>query len=163
LAKAVPGSVAFFNFTNGLNPKLKKKIDIFYVSNRDISLVGPAMDNMQALGFPQVIKSHFLFSADSKKPSKEPRRLLIEKNHYVIVLLGDNLIDLDSAFDSDNHKLTEGERRTRVDGLAETWGGKYIVFPQCHLWRLGRGTLQLQLPEGIRYNLEHPKGQPPWL
>jgi 5'-nucleotidase (lipoprotein e(P4) family) len=131
MAKAVPGSVAFFNFANDLNGRLKKKIDIFYVSNRDISLVGPTMDNMQALGFPQVVASHFLFSADSKKPSKESRRERIEKNHYVIVLLGDNLIDLDSAFDSDDHKLTEGERRARVDGLAETWGRKYIVFPNA--------------------------------
>jgi 5'-nucleotidase (lipoprotein e(P4) family) len=131
LAKAVPGSVAFFNFANDLNTKLKKKIDIFYVSNRDVSLVGPTMDNMRALHFPQIVTSHFLFSADAKKPSKEQRRQLIEKNHYAIVLLGDNLIDLDSTFDSDNHKLTEGERRTRVDGLAETWGGKYIVFPNA--------------------------------
>jgi predicted secreted acid phosphatase len=77
--------VVFFNFANDLNSKLKKKIDIFYVSNRDISLVGPTMDNMKALGFPQIITSHFLFSADPKKPSKEPRRQLIEKNHYVIV------------------------------------------------------------------------------
>jgi len=106
-AKAVLGSLGFFNFVNDLNSRQKKKIDIFYVSNRDVSLVGATMDNMRALGFPQIITSHFLFSADSKKPSKEPRRELIEKNHYVIVLLGDNLIDLDSTFDSDNHKLTE--------------------------------------------------------
>jgi 5'-nucleotidase (lipoprotein e(P4) family) len=147
LAKAVPGSVAFFNFANDLNSKLKKKIDIFYVSNRNISLVGPTMDNMQALGFPQVIASHFLFSVDSKKPSKEGRRQLIEKNHYVIVLLGDNLIDLDSTFDSDNHKLTEGERRAKVDGLAENWGGKYIVFPNAIYgdW------------EGALYNFNYPK------
>ena len=125
----------------------RSKIDIFYVSNRDTSLVGPTMENMRALGFPQIIASHFLFLADSKKPSKEPRRQLIEKNHDVIVLLGDNLIDLDSAFDSDNHKLTEGERRTRVDGLADTWGGKYIVFPNAIYgdW------------EGALHNYKYPK------
>ncbi len=147
LAKAVPGSLAFFNFANDLNARLKKKIDIFYVSNRDTSLVAPTMDNMQTLGFPQIIASHFLFCPDPKKPSKEGRRQLIEKNHYVIVLLGDNLIDLDSAFDSDNHKLTEGERRTRVDCLAETWGAKYIVFPNAIYgdW------------EGSLYNYNYPK------
>jgi 5'-nucleotidase (lipoprotein e(P4) family) len=152
IAKAVPGSLAFFNFANDLNSKLKKKIDIFYVSNRDISLVGPTMDNMKALGFPQIIASHFLFSANPKKPSKEGRRQLIEKNHCVIVLLGDNLIDLDSTFDSDDHKLTEGERRTRVDGLSEIWGGKYIVFPNAIYgdW------------EGSLYNYKYPSLDETW-
>jgi 5'-nucleotidase (lipoprotein e(P4) family) len=152
IANAVPGSLAFFNFANDLNSKLKKKIDIFYVSNRDISLVGPTMDNMKALGFPQIIASHFLFSANARKPSKEGRRQLIEKNHYVIVLLGDNLIDLDSTFDSDDHKLTEGERRARVDGMSEIWGGKYIVFPNAIYgdW------------EGSLYNYNYPSLDETW-
>jgi 5'-nucleotidase (lipoprotein e(P4) family) len=102
---------------------------------------------MKALGFSQIITSHFLFSTDPKKPNKEPRRQQIEQNHYVMVLLGDNLIDLDSTFDSDNHKLTEGERRSRVDGLADIWGGKYIVFPKAIYgdW------------EGALYNYRYPK------
>jgi 5'-nucleotidase (lipoprotein e(P4) family) len=129
-AGAVPGSVAFFNFVNGLNAHLKKKIDIFYVSNRDSSLVQVTMDNMALLGFPQLSPRHFLFQTDHKKPSKEGRRQLIEKNHAVILLLGDNLIDLDSTFDS-SHKLTEGERRHRVDSLADYFGDKYIVFPNA--------------------------------
>jgi 5'-nucleotidase (lipoprotein e(P4) family) len=127
-AGAVPGSVVFFNFVNDLNTKLKKKINIFYVSNRDVSQVGATMENMSRLGFPQVTPGHFLFLTDPKKPSKEGRRQMIEKNHAVLVLLGDNLIDLDATFDS-NQKLTGGERLHRVDSLANYWGDKYIVFP----------------------------------
>jgi 5'-nucleotidase (lipoprotein e(P4) family) len=129
-AGAVPGSVAFFNFANDLNTKLKKKIDVFYVSNRDVSLVGVTMDNMSRLGFPQLTPGHFLFCPDPKKPSKESRRQLIEKNHTVLLLLGDNLIDLDYRFDSDQ-KLTGGERARRVDSLAGLWGMRYIVFPNA--------------------------------
>jgi 5'-nucleotidase (lipoprotein e(P4) family) len=129
-AKAVPGSVAFFNFVNGLNARLHKKIDIYYVSNRDSALTQVTMDNMAELGFPQLVRSHFLFQTDRHHPSKEGRRQQIEKNHSVILLLGDNLIDLDSTFDS-QHRLTEGERRHRVDSLAGYFGDKYIVFPNA--------------------------------
>jgi 5'-nucleotidase (lipoprotein e(P4) family) len=129
-AKAVPGSVAFFNFVNGLNARLHKKIDIYYVSNRDSALTQVTMENMAQLGYPQLTRSHFLFQTDRHHPSKEGRRQQIEKNHTVILLLGDNLIDLDSTFDS-HHHLTEGERRHRVDSLADYFGDKYIVFPNA--------------------------------
>jgi 5'-nucleotidase (lipoprotein e(P4) family) len=129
-AKAVPGSVAFFNFVNSLNAHQRKKIDIYYVSNRDSALTQVTMDNMAELGFPQLTRSHFLFQTDRHHPSKEGRRQQIEKNHTVILLLGDNLIDLDSTFDS-HHHLTEGERRHRVDSLADYFGDKYIVFPNA--------------------------------
>jgi 5'-nucleotidase (lipoprotein e(P4) family) len=129
-AKAVPGSIAFFNFVNSLNARLHKKIDIYYVSNRDSALTQVTMENMTQLGFPQLTRSHFLFQTDHHHPSKEGRRQQIEKNHSVILLLGDNLIDLDSTFDS-QHRLTEDERRRRVDSLADYFGDKYIVFPNA--------------------------------
>lgn len=129
-AGAVPGAVAFFNYVNDLGRHSRKPIDIFYVSNRDSALTQVTMDNMAQLGFPQITRSHFLFLADRKHPSKEGRREQIEKNHTVILLLGDNLIDLDSTFDS-NKRLTEGQRKHRVDSLASYFGDRYIVFPNA--------------------------------
>lgn len=129
----VPGSLAFFKFVDSLNglTTQKKKIAIFYVSNRADSLAEVTRQNMANMHFPQTATvQNFLFQTDPKDPSKEPRRRQIEKNHEVLVLLGDNLIDLDSSFDS-KYKLTEGERRTRVDDLIAYWGDRYIVLPNA--------------------------------
>jgi predicted secreted acid phosphatase len=87
------------------------------------------MRNMNKLGFPLTVDSdagHFLFLAsNTPKNSKEPRRKLVEAKDSVILLLGDNLIDLDAAFDS----VSMSVRRQEVDRLNARWGDRYIVFP----------------------------------
>ena len=124
-AKSVPGSVPFFNYVNNQTDSKKRKIDIFYISNRDSSLIDVTIKNMKELGFPQLERSHFLFQSKTTTSSKESRRELVRKNHTVVILLGDNLIDLDSSFD----KKTTDVRNNEVDRLNEKWGDKYIVFP----------------------------------
>jgi 5'-nucleotidase (lipoprotein e(P4) family) len=119
IADSVPGSVSFFNFVN------LRKIDIFYVSNREASLLDTTVYNMRKLGFPQLDKSHFYFR--TAESSKEKRRKEIEKTHNVVVLLGDNLIDLDARFD----KLPASGRRKQTDSLKDQWGDRYIVFPNA--------------------------------
>jgi 5'-nucleotidase (lipoprotein e(P4) family) len=119
VADSVPGSVSFFNFVN------TKKIDIFYVSNREMKTLDTTIYNMRKLGFPQLYKDHFYFR--TAESSKEKRRQEIAKSHMIIVLLGDNLIDLDARFD----KLPTAERRKQTDSLKELFGDRYIVFPNA--------------------------------
>lgn len=121
-AGPVPGSVAFFKYADS------KKVHIFYISNRDTSDVAATMHNMDSLGFPQVARSHFLFKAGSDG-SKQGRRDLVAALHYkVVVLLGDNLIDLDSAYDNQSSAI----RNNEVDTMEGKWGKNYIVFPNAN-------------------------------
>jgi 5'-nucleotidase (lipoprotein e(P4) family) len=118
-ADSVPGSVSFFNYVNS------RKIDIFYVSNRSTDVLDTTINNMRKLGFPQLDKSHFYFR--DAESSKEKRRQEIARTHTIVVLLGDNLIDLDARFD----KLSTGERKKETDSLRPMWGDRYIVFPNA--------------------------------
>ena len=80
---------------------------------------------MEKLGFPQLDKTHFLFKSTTS--SKESRRQFVRKSHRVIVLLGDNLIDLDGSFD----KQPADIRMNQVNKLKKQWGERYIVFPNA--------------------------------
>jgi 5'-nucleotidase (lipoprotein e(P4) family) len=129
-AKAVPGSLDFFKFAKANN------IDIYYISNREdtSTVVNATRENMKNLGFPYTdnrdFNNHFLFQGPKAPASKESRRLVVAKSDSVIVLLGDNLIDLDKAFDKIGGKYQDNEKRIHeVDSLKSIWGARYIVFP----------------------------------
>lgn len=120
-AKAVPGSVSFFNWVRD------QKVKIYYISNRDTSTVTATRNNMDALKFPYCSKGdeqYFLFKSESSS-SKEKRRQIVAANHTIILLLGDNLGDHDVAFDGKDNP----GRNAAVDSLKKKWGDKYIVFP----------------------------------
>jgi 5'-nucleotidase (lipoprotein e(P4) family) len=116
-ADSIPGSVSFFCFAD------QKKVNIFYISNRDTSLINSTMNNMKQLGFPQMDKSHFLFKSNSS--SKEERRREVAKTYDVVLLLGDNLNDFDSIYES----KPIFNRKLQVDKSKQLWGEKFIVFP----------------------------------
>jgi len=118
-ADSVPGSVSFFRYAD------KQKVPIFYISNRDTSLVEATMNNMKALGFPQIEKEHFLFKSNTS--SKEARRKEVSKTHHIVLLLGDNLNDFDSTFE---HKAII-YRKLEVDKVKSIWGDRFIVFPNA--------------------------------
>lgn len=118
VADSVPGSVAFFNYAD------RKGVQIFYVSNRSGAALASTMINMKRLGFPQVTEEHFKLKT-TPNSSKEARRLEIEKTHKIVLFLGDNLLDMDKAFDG----ATEVERQRAADSLRGLWGSRYIVIP----------------------------------
>ncbi len=127
-ADTVPGSTEFFNYVDSLSQRGPKKIDIYYVSNRDTSMVSFTMTNMKNLGFPQCDDpSHFKFKTTTS--SKEGRRQEVLKDHQIVVLLGDNLIDLDAHFDG--YQQTPDQRRSQVYSLKDKWGDLYIVLPNA--------------------------------
>jgi 5'-nucleotidase (lipoprotein e(P4) family) len=83
------------------------------------------MNNMKALGFPQIEKDHFLFRSNTS--SKEARRREVSKTHHIVLLLGDNLNDFDSIFE---HK-TIMNREFEVYNAKSIWGDRFIVFPNA--------------------------------
>lgn len=148
-AGAVPGSVDFFNYVDSLSTHGPKKIDIYYISNRDDSMVSYTLYNMKKLGFPQCNPTHFKFKTTTS--SKESRRQEVLRDHQVVVLLGDNLIDLDAHFDG--YQETAGQRMTQVYNLKDRWGDLYIVLPNADY-----GDWESYLY--YQYRLEH-NGVPP--
>jgi 5'-nucleotidase (lipoprotein e(P4) family) len=130
-AGAVPGSVDFFKYVDALRDRRGRKIAIYYVSNRrdTVTIVDSTMSQMRLLHFPQLTDSQFLFQPTGSPSSKEPRRNKIAASHSIILLLGDNLIDLTAAFD--NTAIDPQRRLRMVDSLHADWGKKYIIFPNA--------------------------------
>jgi len=123
-ATAIPGAVAFLNHVD------KSGGAVFYLSNRkaqpgkNYDLTEVTMNNLKALGFPQVDKDHMLLRTGTSK--KQPRRDIIkEKGYRIVLLLGDNLNDFSSAFGAE----TIDERAAAVEMNKEKFGDIFIVLP----------------------------------
>lgn len=119
VADSVPGSVSFFKYADSYD------VQIFYVSNRSSTALAKTMENMKRLGFPQVTEEHFKLKTTAN--SKEERRREIAKTYKIVALFGDNLLDMDAAFDD----APEKKRTTAADSLRMVWGNKYIVLPNA--------------------------------
>ncbi len=84
-AKPLPGASEFLQYAD------MKGIQIFYVSNRKKHLYEATEKNLKRAGLPQTDQGHLILLTDEVKT--ESRRKAIEKNHIVILNLGDNLIN----------------------------------------------------------------------
>lgn len=116
-AKAIPGSIAFFNYVKS------KGINIYYLSNRYYSQKTETINNLKKLGFPNVDETHVLLRKETS--SKKPRRELIEKTHQIVMLLGDNLSDFSEEFENQPTQ----KRNKIVEEIKSEIGTKFIVFP----------------------------------
>lgn len=118
-AKAIPGAVEFLKYAN------QKGVRVFYVSNRADSQKQATMDNLKAVGFPDVSDETMLLQ--TAESNKEARRKIVLAKHRIILLLGDNLNDFAENF----------EKKSVVDRFAETekdknlFGSKYVVLPNA--------------------------------
>ena len=124
-AKAIPGAVDFANYAKA------KGVRIFYISNRDEVQKQATIDNLKAVGFPDISNENVLLrqvDANNKPIStKEPRRLEIGKMYRIVTLIGDNLNDLSSVFEN----KTVIERFTETEKVTKLWGNKFIVIPNA--------------------------------
>lgn len=116
-AKALPGAVKFFALADSLN------IEIFYISNRYNIQLEETVANMKELGLPNADTSHVFLRTNSSE--KQERRDRVLENHEVVLYMGDNLSDFSNVFDN---KSSEA-RNTLVDQMQESFGAKFIVFP----------------------------------
>jgi len=118
-AKAIPGAVEFLKYANS------KGVRVFYVSNRNEAEKQGTIDNLKAVGFPDVSNETVLVRATES--GKEPRRQSIAAKHRIVLLIGDNLNDLSNVFE----RKSVGDRFMEVDRTHEMFGGKYIVLPNA--------------------------------
>ena len=118
-AKAIPGAVDFATFARS------KGVRIFYVSNRDEAQKQATIDNLKAVGFPDISAENVLLR--EKESTKEPRRLSISAKYRIVTLLGDNLNDFSDVFE----RKSVADRFAEVDQAAALWGNKFIVLPNA--------------------------------
>ena len=116
-AKAYPGSLNFFNYA------ASKKIQVFYISNRDENDRIGTLKNLKDLGFPNADNEHLMLKGTAS--DKEARRLEILKNYEVIIYMGDNLADFSKIF----NKKPQAERNDLVDQNAAEFGKRFIMLP----------------------------------
>ena len=115
--KLIPGAKAFFDHAAALG------VAIFYVSDRADEQKSHTLDTLKALGLPNVSPETVLLLG----PPKVERRALIEKDHEIVLLLGDTLHDFDARF----RKTPLDQQRATVAEEAAKWGRKWIVFPNA--------------------------------
>jgi len=117
-AKPLPGALEFTRYAESLG------IEVFYVSNRSHDdAFGPTLENMRKFGFPYADSAHLLLKTNTS--SKVERRVGILSTHDIVLLIGDNLADVDPAFEKrDDYFGMHG-----VDSLRQEFGRKYIVMP----------------------------------
>ena len=116
-ATGVPGAVEFLQMAK------QKGITIFYISNRDTSIVASTLINLKKLQLPDADTSHMLFLSNTS--SKETRRQIVMNKYNVVMLLGDNLNDFMQVFEE--RKISD--RFAETDKVKNEWGKKFIVLP----------------------------------
>ncbi|HEY0050091.1 MAG TPA: 5'-nucleotidase, lipoprotein e(P4) family [Pyrinomonadaceae bacterium] len=118
-AKAIPGAIDFLNYAS------RNSARIFYVTNRIEAEKQPTIDNLKALGFPDVSPETVLVK--TAESSKEARRQSILQKYRIAVLIGDNLDDLSNVFE----RKSIDARFAEVDKTREMFGRKFIVLPNA--------------------------------
>ena len=118
-ARSIPGSVDFANYA------AKQGVKIFYVSNRDEVQKQATIDNLRAVGFPDISAENVVLR--QKESSKEARRISIAEKYRIVILLGDNLNDMAQVFE----KKSVSDRFAEVEKAKDLWGSKFIVLPNA--------------------------------
>jgi 5'-nucleotidase (lipoprotein e(P4) family) len=116
-ALAVPGAVEFAKYA------ASKKVEMFYVTNRDQAGFDGTLKNLAALGFPFADAKHLLVSTGSS--DKQPRYDQIAKDYTIIAYVGDNANDTPMGT---YHKMMK-DRNAIVDRNKDKFGTQYIVIP----------------------------------
>ncbi len=115
-AAAIPAALDFIKFLQ------QRQVEVFYISNRKVAMFDDTYINLVEQGFP-VKKENLLLMVDTH--SKEPRRLSVEKNYHIILLVGDNLIDFHKDFD----KSPLSRRDALTGQMKAEFGSRYIILP----------------------------------
>ena len=115
-ATAIPVSLDFFKYAES------KGVEIIYLSNRRIDNYEPTKENLITLGFPFDDSTKMLLRTDSSD-KYERRKSIYDQN--IIMFIGDNLGDFDSAFfDKSNEQRWEISKN-----LKEKFGHQFILIP----------------------------------
>jgi len=116
-AEAVPGAVEFVRFL------AQNEIEPIYLSNRMNTEGTMTLLNLQNCNFPYADRNHLYLKSETS--SKEFRRNMVEKQHEVVMLVGDNLSDFSQIFE--DRSVNFGYKA--VDSLRSELGHRFIILP----------------------------------
>ncbi|HEY0771666.1 MAG TPA: 5'-nucleotidase, lipoprotein e(P4) family [Sphingobacteriaceae bacterium] len=116
VADTVPGAFSFLKYAES------RKVEVFYVTNRDRSEFQATLQNLKKFNFPFADENHLLVK--DKTSDKEPRRTEIAKSHKILLLCGDNLNDFSDVF-----YLKGREAREVVNEMQGMFGYQFIMLP----------------------------------
>ena len=116
-ADTVPGAPHFLKYC------ASKKVEVFYITNRDEKDRNGTIKNLDAFNLPNVDDRHLIMRQGAS--SKEARRLEIMSAYNVVLFVGDNLADFTGDFD----KKTREERDIYTTKLAAEFGNRFILIP----------------------------------
>ncbi len=113
-ATSVPGALEFYNYV------ASRKVEIFYISNRNVLQKAATISNLTKLGYPYADSTHVLLKDTTSK--KQARRDIVLKDHQVLMYLGDNLSDFSSLFDG-------ADRTENLDSIKDKLGFEFVMLP----------------------------------
>lgn len=113
----LPGAADFFHLADALG------VTIFYVSDRFEENKLATIATLSRLGLPQVHADRVLLFG----PPKAERRAAVERNHRIILQLGDTLHDFHGAFAG----VALDEQHRLANDHADRFGEDWIVFPNA--------------------------------
>ena len=116
-AKPLAGALEFFQYADS------KGVAVFYITNRLEKEREGTAKNLRKYHFPLPSDSRLILRTAER--SKENRRLQVAKDYDIVLLLGDNLLDLSKDFDD----RTQEGRSQAVHQNREAFGKRFIVLP----------------------------------
>jgi 5'-nucleotidase (lipoprotein e(P4) family) len=116
-ADTVPGALSFLKYAS------EKGVAVFYISNRKEKFREATIKNLQAYGFPDAVNENLLLRTE--KNDKEPRRQQVLQKYEIVLLMGDNLGDFHSAFDTSDAIVRDSITIKNISNFGKKW----IVLP----------------------------------
>lgn len=116
-APLIPGARAFLEHAN------ESGVAIYYVSNRVTKNLDATVKNLKARDLPQASADHVRLMGQPKTA----RRAAIEKDHDIVMLVGDSLHDFDGVFD----KAPLSKQHAAVARMKNEFGQRFIVLPNA--------------------------------
>jgi 5'-nucleotidase (lipoprotein e(P4) family) len=116
-AKALPGAVDFTKLAKSLG------ITVIFISNRDTSEMSNTIKNLNDAGFEFASKENMFFKTNES--SKDARRKQVSEKYDIVMLIGDNLSDFNTVFDTRDGST----EYARLNEMKNQFGYRYIVLP----------------------------------
>ncbi|MBU1368359.1 MAG: 5'-nucleotidase, lipoprotein e(P4) family [Bacteroidetes bacterium] len=118
-AEPVPGALEFLKYAS------EKGVAVFYISNRKEKLRESTLKNLQELGFPDAANEQLLLRTTEN--DKEPRRQQVLATYEIVLLMGDNLGDFHSTFDTSDAAVRDSFTTKNISNFGKKW----IVLPNA--------------------------------
>jgi 5'-nucleotidase (lipoprotein e(P4) family) len=116
-AKALPGAVKFLDHAKA------QGCTVFYITNRNEAEKAATVRNLLNEGFPFADDAHVMVMGTSS--DKTDRRARVAADHYVALLVGDQLTDMDQRFKA---RATERDLATPI-GIQDSLSRYFVLLP----------------------------------